>query len=404
MSFTSSRRKYGVMSIAGIAACAVVSSSIVVSNPGVALTPASLSSLSALPANSKVDQLKEKVRAASRAVSESKEAVAKSEAKLPAARAKVSDALTKESQAKAKQQEAEKAHAQAIKEVAAQQKRIDAVKAEIAKIQFRIGAIARHNYISGSKNQELDILLESQEPADFAAGLESMRRVSQVNAQLFDEAERLKRELDKQLKTLEGLEQNAEAKANEAAGHARQAAARRADAQAAKRQVDALIAEQKAELAKGRKLLSKVRQDYDELMASIGGSRGYAKGGVGITRTPRQAVAWAMQFVGNGEYYDNLCLKFVDDAYGAKGKRWPRAIDQWYAAKRGGKAHPGDRNPPIGAQVFWWSQNDARHVALYAGGGMIISTGADYNRVGLVPWSYFDGYGPYLGWAHPYYP
>ena len=405
MSFTNSRPKYGLMSIAGVTACAVVSTAIVVAGPGsAAVSRSSLSALTAFPTNSKVDNLQAKVKAASRAVSESKEAVAKSEAQLPGARAKVDDALAKEAQAKAKQMEAEARHEAALKEVAAQQKKIEAVKAEIEKIKVRIGAIARHNYISGAENQELDILLESQDPAEFATGMESVRRVSRVNAQLFDQAEELQRELDKQMKALQQLEHAAEAKAAEAQQLASQAAARRTDAEAAKQEVDALISEQKAELANGRKLLKKVREQYDELMASMGAPRGYSHGGKGVSRSAREAVAWAMQYVGNGAYYNHLCLKFVDDAYGATGERTGRAIDQWYRAKAAGKGHPGDRNPPIGAQVFWWSQNDAKHVALYAGGGMVISTGADYDRVGLVPWSYFDGYGPYIGWAEPYYP
>ncbi|MFZ1362342.1 MAG: hypothetical protein WAS05_05325 [Candidatus Nanopelagicales bacterium] len=403
MAFSNARRKYGLISVAGVATCSLLASGIVVTNPGNA-APSTLNAISALPANSKADQLRAKIKAASKAVSESKEAVAASEKKLPGARAKVSEAQAKEVAARAKKREAEEQHDAALKKVGAQQKRIDAVKAEIAKIQLRIAAIARHNYISGAENQELDILLESQDPADFATGMESVRRVARSNANLFDQAEKLKRELDKQMQTLEELERAAQEKANQAAGHARQAQVMRAEAEAAKREVESLLAQQKSELANGRKLLNKVREQYDELMASLGAPRGYAKGGKGVSRSPKEAVAWAMQFVGNGAYYDNLCLKFVDDAYGATGSRVGRAIDQWYRAKAAGKAHPGDRNPPIGAQVFWWSNNDARHIALYAGGGMIISTGADYNRVGLVPWSYFDGYGPYLGWAEPYYP
>lgn len=405
VSFASSRRKYGLMSIAGVTTCALLASGIVVTGPrSEAASQASLGALAAVPGNSKADQLQAKVKAASKAVAESKEAVAKSEAKLPAARGKISDAKAKEATALAKQKEAERLHDAALQKVADQEQRIEQVKLEIKRIELRIGAIARHNYISGAENQELDILLESQDPAEFATGLESVRRVSRVNATLFDQAEALRQELNKQLAVLAELEREAKVNQVKAEGHARQAAANRSEAEAAKRQVDALIASQKTELAKGRKLLSNLRSEYDKLLASMGAPRGYAKGSKGVTRSPREAVAWAMQFVGNGAYYDNLCLKFVDDAYAATGSRVGRAIDQWYRAKAAGKAHPGDRNPPIGAQVFWWSNNDARHIAIYAGGGMIISTGADYNRVGMVPWSYFDGYGPYLGWAEAYYP
>lgn len=403
--FQNSGRKYGSISIAGISVCAVVASSLLVVSSGTqAASPSSLTTVVDLPANSKVDNLREKVKAASKAVAESKEAVAKSESKLPAAREKIAIAKAQEAGALEKEKIAQQAHAVAVAKVAAQQQRIQAVKEQIRQIELRIGAIARYNYISGAENQELNILLESQNPGEFATGLESVRRVSRVNANLFDEAEQLRQELNKQLQVLEGLENAAKQKQVEATQHAQEAAAKRVEAERAKQEVDAIIADQKAELAKGRKLLDGLREKYDELLASIGGERGYARGSTGVNRSPREAVAWAMQYVGNGAYYNHLCLKFVDDAYAATGSRSGRAIDQWYKAKAAGKAHPGDRNPPIGAQVFWWSGNDAKHVALYAGGGMIISTGADYDRVGMVPWSYFDGYGPYLGWAEAYYP
>ena len=61
---------------------------------------------------------------------------------------------------------------------------------------------------------------------------------------------------------------------------------------------------------------------------------------------------------------------------------------------------PKDRHPPVGAQLFWWSQNDARHITTYIGGGKVVSNLGDGPQV--KPASYFDAYGPYL-WAEPHY-
>ena len=58
---------------------------------------------------------------------------------------------------------------------------------------------------------------------------------------------------------------------------------------------------------------------------------------------------------------------------------------------------------PVGAQMFWWSGNAARHIAMYAGGGMVLTTGAFGGRVGLRTQEDMDGWGPYLGWADAYY-
>lgn len=117
-------------------------------------------------------------------------------------------------------------------------------------------------------------------------------------------------------------------------------------------------------------------------------------------RTPAQAVAWLNKHLGMGGVF-NQCLRLADDAYNPTGGRLPRAIDQWNRAKKAGYAHPGDRNPPPGAQVFWWSSNPARHIATAVGGGYIIGNVGD--TVQKKKFSFYNGYGPYLGWAEPYY-
>lgn len=143
-------------------------------------------------------------------------------------------------------------------------------------------------------------------------------------------------------------------------------------------------------------------------LPEFGGSGPYADSAAivqthGTTYTGLQAaqrlVKWAND--PNTDPYDGLCLGLADDAYGPTGSRVGRAIDQWYRAVRVGYAHPKDRTPPIGAQLFWWSGNDARHIATYVGGGKVVSNMP--GGVKIVNASELDSWGPYLGWAAPYY-
>ncbi|MEI6624255.1 MAG: M23 family metallopeptidase, partial [Actinomycetes bacterium] len=143
-------------------------------------------------------------------------------------------------------------------------------------------------------------------------------------------------------------------------------------------------------------------------LPEFGGSGPYSDNPVpvrthGTTYTGLQAaqrlVKWAADPRTNP--YDGLCLGLADDAYAPTGSRVPRAIDQWYRALAHGYAHPRDRTPPVGAQLFWWSQNDARHIATYVGGGKVVSNMP--GGVKVVNASELDSWGPYLGWADPYY-
>jgi len=127
---------------------------------------------------------------------------------------------------------------------------------------------------------------------------------------------------------------------------------------------------------------------------------------VGVTKTPLQAaqrlVAWANE---GRTGYAHLCLMLADQAYAISGSGVGRAIDQWYRAKAAGFAHPGDRHPPIGAQLFWWTGNPARHIATYIGGGKVVTNmSSEGGIVKIVNASELDSWGPYIGWSEPYYP
>jgi hypothetical protein len=100
--------------------------------------------------------------------------------------------------------------------------------------------------------------------------------------------------------------------------------------------------------------------------------------------------------------YHNQCLRLADNAYQPKGGRVGTALGQWNRAKRKGYAHPGNRRPPVGAQMFWRTSNPAGHIATYVGNGKAV-TNVPGGAVKKVNWKRMNSWGKYLGWAEPYY-
>lgn len=122
----------------------------------------------------------------------------------------------------------------------------------------------------------------------------------------------------------------------------------------------------------------------------------------GTQYSPNQAVArlrrWADE--GRGGYHDQ-CLRLADDAYGG-GARTSTAMAQWQRAVSAGVGHRSDRNPPVGAQMFWITSNPAGHIATYIGHGKV-ATNMPGGQIEIVDISVMDSWGPYQGWAAPYY-
>lgn len=118
--------------------------------------------------------------------------------------------------------------------------------------------------------------------------------------------------------------------------------------------------------------------------------------------SPLSAVYRLMQWARQGRSgYHNGCLRLADDAYSPSGGRTSTALRQWYRAKRAGYGHH-NRQAPIGAQLFWRTSHPAGHVATYIGRDLVV-TNVGSGRVKIMPWRALDRWGPYLGWAEPYY-
>ncbi|MGQ0480022.1 MAG: NlpC/P60 family protein [Pseudonocardia sp.] len=119
-----------------------------------------------------------------------------------------------------------------------------------------------------------------------------------------------------------------------------------------------------------------------------------------------KAIGWMSSQMGSTRY-DGLCLEAVYRAYRAAGRditaglpygpSHDSAYSYWTVARG---RHPGDRNPPRGALVFFRSAGGAPgHVAISLGRGQMISTFDGRTRgIHTMPISAYDP-SRYLGWV-----
>ncbi len=381
-------------------------------------TPLTLTASAALPsANppapslSDVQDARKKLQKESAAIGRTKAAVEAAEAKLPAAQRAVTKANEAAAAAAAAVESAREAVVAARAQVDKQKEQIVAAQLVIDELLVEVSKLARRSYIQGGEYQTLEMIMGATDPADFANQAVAVKRTSRANASTYDRLMAAKQALTEKLAELKRLEDVTRQRQLEAEAKADQARQSQAAAQAAKQAVSDLVGQRQTALDKAAAQLREIRKTYNEVLDQYQTEQERKAGGSTVVkgvkyptaRSGRQVVDWAMQFIGRGSSYDHLCLGFVDDAYGASGGRMPRAIDQWYRAKKAGYGHPGDRTPPVGAQVFWMSGNPARHIAIYAGGGMVITTGGDGDRVAILSMGTMDAWGPYIGWAPGYY-
>lgn len=126
-------------------------------------------------------------------------------------------------------------------------------------------------------------------------------------------------------------------------------------------------------------------------------------------RSVADAIAWARAEAssGRGSWY-RRCLAFVAVAYGWGFSGVNYAIDH-FGAVPAQYRHPGDRNPPPGALLYWTTGSRAGHIALYLGGpgGLIASNDIlTPGQISVVPASMPESeWGArYVGWTENYFP
>lgn len=121
-----------------------------------------------------------------------------------------------------------------------------------------------------------------------------------------------------------------------------------------------------------------------------------------------KAIARAMAFVGNaklacedGQCYQ-LCDHLAGDIWGyTESSGYYSAKTHWATAVSQGIAHPGDKNPPLGALLFFDNNPEYGHVATYVGNGMVVSNWQGSPHGNNVYLMHADATAGYLGWAYP---
>ena len=128
-------------------------------------------------------------------------------------------------------------------------------------------------------------------------------------------------------------------------------------------------------------------------------------GGLKTPRSCASAVAWAEAHLTNTYHkeYKELCDRFVGTAYGYSSSGFYSAIVHWNSTPTRFKHN--DRNPPLGALVFFKS-GQYGHAALSTGNGNLIST--DINGLGTLGRTSISAIerkwnAGYLGWTNPYF-
>jgi hypothetical protein len=100
-----------------------------------------------------------------------------------------------------------------------------------------------------------------------------------------------------------------------------------------------------------------------------------------------------------GSYAQGMCLKYVRAEAWRIGSLYGSAIDAWYGAV---KRHPGDRNPPTGAPMFY-SGGQYGHIVIdnAKADGMRSTDNPSSGRVGEtdVDWPVRAWGQTYLGWT-----
>lgn len=122
-----------------------------------------------------------------------------------------------------------------------------------------------------------------------------------------------------------------------------------------------------------------------------------------------EAVARAMALVGSHGYYQ-LCARLAANIWGRPRAGYFSAAEQWRQMVATNNAHRLDRQPPIGALLFWATGGPYGHVAVYVGNGRIVSNDigdavAGEGGVYLVDFGLIESKwgATYLGWAPPTY-
>jgi murein DD-endopeptidase MepM/ murein hydrolase activator NlpD len=193
-------------------------------------------------------------------------------AALTSAQAQLDDAQERVDAATARGAEADEVAARARDAVAQAEAaihdietQISATRARVSRLRTEIGSLARQIYTSGGSFDEIQIVLDSQDPAEFTARLAAIGRVSQGNGQILDRLATVKHKLDEQLNQSQILQDRADARRAEADQKAQEAAAATQTSRAARAEVAIVVAKKKRIVASANSQRGAVGAQYSQL-------------------------------------------------------------------------------------------------------------------------------------------
>lgn len=244
----------GIASLFAVAAGSTGASGVSASLPGARI-------------DDQVRQADDDLASANKKVNAVKAELDKAQAKLKPAEKQLANAQRSVNKARAEAARARAALVAAEAAIIAIKGEIVTLEAEISDLRMRIGALARVIYTSGGQYEELQILLDSDDPAQFAERLAAMRRVSQGNSRALDELAAAQLRLDAKLAEGKQLEQTAQELRNQAQQRSDEAQAALDVVAQSKRVVEQLIARRQAIVSTADSERDKVRAQYNALAA-----------------------------------------------------------------------------------------------------------------------------------------
>ena len=217
--------------------------------------------------NQQVSQASDDLARADAKVAASLDRLDAAQSKLPQARQRLAKAQNELVQAQERKAAADKKVAEAMAKVARAKAEIAKTEQQIAYLENQIGRMARDVYQNGGSASEMEILLNSSDPGDFASRLQALRSIAEGNNDALSELDAAKAQLAIRLESLKKLEDEAEEAQNEAQKQVQVAADAKAEADAAKAVIDRLVGERAAALRDARSRRASVKKKYDQYKA-----------------------------------------------------------------------------------------------------------------------------------------
>lgn len=216
--------------------------------------------------NQKVAQAEDDLARADAKVAAAIDKLQNAKEKLPAARKELAAAQSELTAAQQRKAAADVKVAQAIAKVTKAKQDIAETEQQIAYLEQQIGRMAREVYQRGSVS-EMEILLDSTSPGDFASRLETLRSIAQGNNNTLSDLDAAKAQLTIRLQNLKVAEDEAQAAQADAQKELDAATAAKAKADAAKATIDSLVADRASALRDAQAQKAAVRKQYQKYKA-----------------------------------------------------------------------------------------------------------------------------------------